>query len=391
MRSCDAKKRASFKVWARLLANLTAYISVSLSLCSSVVAIGAGALNRRLLFYSVENDVFHPLSQSCLLTSTGFAPNSCSRAEWSLLATPAAWVATGNQLAHLIDVPPASTLYVTTCVVGCNDKLSAASVQLLVGYKSYPECNPTHGGQPIAGMVLLEGATVDSVYPHGAYLLTVFADASMNRTTMFVDSNDIKTSVVDKIERVLVGVDGSSQAYADGANAIVHSTPLGAHYGIEASCTAQIVDVSTKVQGQAGWSYGKHSKIAVVTGKACGHVVANALEIEVLLAILFVVTLIGCSADIITTLQGVRGVLQQKPVLTYDFISSLERRRGLHLVGMCNMYPAAIYLDVGRLYDASSTYGELVWFCAVVVVAMLSAWVWSMACASFGSSAASGS
>ncbi|KDO32472.1 hypothetical protein SPRG_02949 [Saprolegnia parasitica CBS 223.65] len=319
--STEGKKRASFKVWTRLLANLTAYIS------------------------------------SCLLTSTGFAPNSCSRAEWSLLATPAAWVATGNQLAHLIDVPPASTLYVTTCVVGCNDKLSAASVQLLVGYNSYPECNPTHGGQPIAGMVLLEGATVDSVYPHGAYLLTVFADA-----------------VVDKVERVLVGVDGSSQAYADGANSIVHSTPLGAHYGIEASCTAHIVDVSTKVQGQAGWSYGKHSKIAVVTGKACGHVVANALEIEVLLAILFVVTLIGCSADIITTLQGVRGVLQQKPVLTYDFISSLERRRGLHLVGMCNMYPAAIYLDVGRLYDASSTYGELVWFCAVVVVAMLSAW-----------------
>ncbi|EQC41917.1 hypothetical protein SDRG_00772 [Saprolegnia diclina VS20] len=371
--SADAKKRASFKVWSRLLANLTAYITVAISLSSSVVALGTGALNRRLLFYSAANDVYRPLSQTCRLTSSGFAPNSCSRDEWSLLATPAAWIATGNQLAHLLDVPPASTLYVTTCVVGCNDK-SSASVQLLMGYNSYPECNPKHGGQPIAGLVLLEGATVDEVYPQGAYLLTVFADASMNQTTMFVDSDDIETRVVDNVARVLVGVDGSSQTYADGANAILRSTPLGAHYGIEASCTAQIADVSTKVQGQPGWSYGEHSKIAVVTGKACGHSVANALEIELLLALAFVVTLIGCSADIVTTIQGVRGVLQQKPVLTYDFISSLERRRGLLGIGICNVYPAAIYLDVGRLYDPSSAYGKLVWFCAANVVAMLFAW-----------------
>ncbi|EQC41912.1 hypothetical protein SDRG_00767 [Saprolegnia diclina VS20] len=371
--STDAKKRASFKVWSRLLANLTAYISVSFSLSTSFVAIGAGALNRRLLFYSAANDVYRPLSQTCRLTSSGFAPNSCSRDEWSLLATPAAWIATGNQLAHLLDVPPASTLYVTTCVVGCNDK-SSASVQLLMGYNSYPECNPKHGGQPIAGLVLLEGATVDEVYPQGAYLLTVFADASMNQTTMFVDSDDIETRVVDDVARVLVGVDGSSQSYADGANAILRSTPLGAHYGIEASCTAQIVDVSTKVQGQPGWCYGEYSKIAVVTGKACGHSVANALEIELLHLILVAVTLIGCSADIITTLQGVRGVLQHKPVLTYDFISSLERRRGLLGIGVATAYPAAIFIDVGRLYDASSTYGEVVWFCAVVVVAMLFAW-----------------
>ncbi|EQC37819.1 hypothetical protein SDRG_04843 [Saprolegnia diclina VS20] len=376
-RKYDAIKRDSMRVWMRIIANLVVVAAIYGSLSSMFILSALGAFRRSNLTYHFQNDAWRPLAQSCLLTSEGFAPHSCSSVESSLLATPAAWAATGNQLAHVLQVPPQAKWKVTTCMVGCSSDANdstPASLQMLVGYDVYPECNPQQGSQSIAGMILLEGTVVDDVYPNGAYLLTVFADTHMNTTTTYVDSDDSSTTrIIRDVERVLIGRDGSAQRYPEGANAIIKSHPLGPRYSIRASCVAQIVDISDEVGSQRGWSTGRESKKAVVTGKACGHVVSESIELEVVHAVLVIITIVGLGGDMLMTFEGLKGVLQHKPVLTYDILTGVERRKGLLFIGAISAFPGLLFFDIARIY-AGRPIDDWLWLLSILTLGIFVAW-----------------
>ncbi|KDO26443.1 hypothetical protein SPRG_08246 [Saprolegnia parasitica CBS 223.65] len=376
-RKYDATKRDSMRVWMRIIANLVVVAAIYGSLSSMFILSALGAFRRSHLTYSFQNDGWRPVSQSCLLTSDGFAPTSCSSVESSLLATPAAWVATGNQLAKLLQVPPQTHWKVTTCMVGCTSNVTdttPASLQLLVGYDVYPQCNPSEGSQFIAGMVLLEGAVVDDIYPHGAYLLTVFADARhMNKTTFFINDDSSTTRVILGVERALIGRDGSAQRYPEGTNAVINSYPLGPRYSVRASCVAQIVDISDQVSSQRGWSTGRESQKSVVTGKACGHVVSNSIELEAVHAILVIITVVGLGGDMLMTFEGLKGVLQHKPVLTYDILTGVERRKGLLFIGAISAFPGLLFYDIARIY-AGRSIDYWLWLLSILTLGIFIAW-----------------
>ncbi|OQR91190.1 hypothetical protein ACHHYP_04906 [Achlya hypogyna] len=359
-----APSRATLRVWGRIASNLGAVAAILLSVATTLVLLNEGMFHRRVVQFNYQNDegYWRPLEQACLLTAAGFVPNSCTATEVALLTTPAAWTALGEQLAATLHVPLSTTYTVTTCLVGCADGFQSAELHLVVGDGGvFPACKPVLGSQPIQGMAMVEAATADD------YLLTVFADSTATKSVEYSNSDGTTNLVVADAARVLLRTDGSVNTSTDGVNSVIHSYPLGPRYLVTSSCISQVVDISHALTGQAGWSTGKRSGVSAVVGWACGHSVANTTELVLFQAIFATLALVGVAPDIGVTLKGLRGLLRRKPVLTYDLLSGLERRRVLLVLVTLSAGPGLLFVDVARIYFGTQN-GAKIWFLSITTL-----------------------
>ncbi|OQR91184.1 hypothetical protein ACHHYP_04903 [Achlya hypogyna] len=372
-RKYNTVRHGNSRVWMRIGSNLVVVFAIYASIASLFILIDMGALDYFTVTLSNAKEEWRPWGQSCALSASGFVPHSCTVVESSVLSTDNAWVTLGQQLARLTPVPTGAIYKVSTCLIGCVGDDKAVSLQLLVGATTYPTCNPTSGSQDIVAMALVEAANVDGIAPHGAYLLTLFSDSSMNRTTTYTNSDGSSVEVIADVVRVLVTTDGASAPYDSGMNWVINSYPLGGRYTIQASCTSLVVDISKDTANRAGWSTGVQSRKAVMTAKSCGHTVTEQLELILVHIVLVVITVVGLGGDMIMTFEGLKGVLQHKPVLTYDILTGVEQRKGLLGIGSVSAFPGMLFFDVGRIYFGTA---NDTWFYifAIVTLGVFYAW-----------------
>ncbi|KDO23279.1 hypothetical protein SPRG_11209 [Saprolegnia parasitica CBS 223.65] len=90
---------------------------------------------------------------------------------------------------------------------------------------------------------------------------------------------------------------------------------------------------------------------------------------QIVFSILSIVLFWG---DVYMTMEGLHGVLHNKPVLTYDVLSGLERRKLLMLFITLNSMPSILYIDVARIYYGTES-GLKVWAIATVSLSILAA------------------
>ncbi|EQC37817.1 hypothetical protein SDRG_04841 [Saprolegnia diclina VS20] len=361
------KKSAGAKrVWLRIASNLVAASVLLLSLITMLVLLVQGMFDRRVVQFNYQTDAnyWRPFEQSCLVNAQGFVPHSCTDDERAVLNTDDAWSALGLQLARTLQVPSQDVYFVTTCLVGCLDETQSAELHLLVGRSSYPACKPTQQ-QSVLGMVMVEAAVVDSIFPDGAFLATIFADVAASESVPYINSDGTANVVLTNPTRVLVGLDGATQTSPDGLNSIIFSYPLGSRYFVESHCVSQIIDISQLVRNQVGYSVGETSGKAIVPGWVCGHNVSNAAELLWLQSATAIASFGGIAADLYITSKGLRGLLRHKPVLTYDILSSLERRKLLLLLIVLSGAPSLLYVDVARIYYGTDNGGRI-WLLSIL-------------------------
>ncbi|KDO16285.1 hypothetical protein SPRG_18181, partial [Saprolegnia parasitica CBS 223.65] len=361
------KRRNQHRVYLRILSNLTAAAVVLVSLFTMTVLLSEGMFDRLILtwFHQDNTDYWNAFGTSCVLTSQGFVPGSCSALEVNITETGAAWKGLGIQLAKGWQVPLGTSLYVTTCFIGGTPTIGWAALQFIGGYDTFPSCILTNGSQIIAGMAMVEAVNVDDVYPDGAYLLSMFPDAAQPATVVYTNTDSTTGNVIENIPRILVGRDGSTQDYELGVNAVINSRPLGDRYLVQGYCISQFIDLGTDTVALKGWSTGRDSQKNVVTGWACGHKVANATELVLLQVLFGVVSIVLLAPDIFITIKGLQGVMSSKPVLTYDILSGLERRKTLLLFVVLCAAPSLLFVDVARIYFGT-TNGLRIWTFSII-------------------------
>ncbi|ETV91614.1 hypothetical protein H310_13864 [Aphanomyces invadans] len=122
-------------------------------------------------------------------------------------------------------------------------------------------------------------------------------------------------------------------------------------------------------RGLTWWNQGRESKKVVSLTWDTGHVVANATELISIQVLLSLLAMGLISSDFYLTVQGLRGFLQQKPVMTYDLLAGLERRKLLLIVVTLAALPSLLYADVARIYRGTAN-GDLIWSLSIVLVGM---------------------
>ncbi|KAG9402126.1 hypothetical protein AC1031_007828 [Aphanomyces cochlioides] len=88
-----------------------------------------------------------------------------------------------------------------------------------------------------------------------------------------------------------------------------------------------------------------YSKKAVITTWNTGHDIANSTELVLIQLVLSLLTLALMSSDLLQNVQGIRDLLTGKPVMTYDLLAGLERRKLLLVVVSLGAMPALLYTD----------------------------------------------
>ncbi|EQC25346.1 hypothetical protein SDRG_16757 [Saprolegnia diclina VS20] len=308
--------RKKLSALGRIGSNLSAGALILLSLLTLIVLITQGMFDRLVMSNNGQSaDYFWaPYSETCALAPTGWVPNSCSALEANA-TTPDAWAALGHILATQwsAELEEASSLYISTCIVGGNTAVGWGVLIFIAGYDAYPACIPTTGGQPIAGIAMLETTVRDD---HGVYLLTLYSDknATMQSITHHRNTDGTSQDIVSTPLRTAIATDGSYSADATGTDFIVLSTPLTTRYTVNVYCISQIQVASSL--GLPGWSQGKHGGIPVTPAWLCGNQVSNASELIAFQMILIVLTVLALNGDFYITLEGIRGLIAGKPVLT---------------------------------------------------------------------------
>ncbi|EQC37823.1 hypothetical protein SDRG_04847 [Saprolegnia diclina VS20] len=223
--SSSASRSRQYRVYIRILSNLLAAAVILISLITMGVLLSEGMFNRLVItwYYQDNTDYWADYGASCELGTDGFVNTSCSPIEVNTTETVAAWTAIGAQLAMTWQADSTSPIKVTTCLVGGTPDVGWVALQFIGGYDDFPSCNPSNGSQLIAGIAMVEAANLDTVYPDGAYLLSMFGDASMHEATTYWNTDGTSNTVVANITRVLVGRDGSTQHYETGINSATAS------------------------------------------------------------------------------------------------------------------------------------------------------------------------
>ncbi|KAF0717252.1 Aste57867_2403 [Aphanomyces stellatus] len=359
--------RSSFRIGS----NLVAAGLVVLSLVTVIVLISAGMFNRHVVLDDIGIDCseFQNYGRQCRLDAAGFAPNTCSAMEIAT-TTAAAWTALGKRLALQWHATSAAPYYVTTCIKGSPTAGNTgwSALVFLAGYDAFPKCQPS-GAQEIAGLAQTE-TTVRDDYPNGIYMLAVFADKTMGESTVHVNSDGTTDLVFTNFTRSLVTVDGVISADNDGINTVEYSYPLGPRYMIKAFAYTVMLDITPRVDNSTPWTnVGRYSKKAIMVSWDTGHTVSNAAELVGFQLVLSLWAVALTSSDFYVTVTGLRGFLQHKPVMTFDLLAGLERRRLLLVVVALAVTPALLYADVARIYRGT-TNGNLIWSLSTVLVGM---------------------
>ncbi|OQS06591.1 hypothetical protein THRCLA_20341 [Thraustotheca clavata] len=366
------------QIWYRIISNLIAGGLVALSLLALAVVMAQGVFHRDALQYHYQDNPFYwsDFGKDCLLDANGFVPNTCTFKEINVTATPDVWRAIGIHLGTFLQVPKGKRYPVSVCWQGATSSLGWATLELLVGYDYYPQCCPQNKSQPIAGFINIE-STSRIEYPEGVYLLTGFADKLTNYTTTYTATDGTENLLVDNMGHSIITLNGSIHPDIEGPKwgmtSVIPITPLGRRYTISSYNIASFF-VITDTSHLAGWSTGLHSKLHISPGWICGHEVDNYEEIFLMQVVFSFISIFLFWGDIYITAKGLQGVLHGKPVLTYDVLSGLERRKFLMFMITLNSMPSILYIDVARIYYGTDG-GLKMWGIAVLSLSVLSAFV----------------
>ncbi|KDO34502.1 hypothetical protein SPRG_00565 [Saprolegnia parasitica CBS 223.65] len=378
------ESQKSYVALTRILSNLVAGALVFLSVATLIVLLSQNMFARTIVSANAQTEGFFwaPYGQSCMLNANGFVPNTCSAVEESVIV-PAAWTAVGVALAQQwsLELAKASPLYITTCIIGGSADVGWANLEFIAGYAAFPECLPTNGAQPVAGMMMLE-TTIREKYPEGVYLMTLYSDLTpdMQLVQNYVNTDGSVAPLIENVKRTVITQAGGIENDLLGSDYIITSRPLGNRYLVTSACHTEIEELSGQISalGLTGWSQGAHSKLPIVPGWNCGHDVANANELIAIQVIFAVMTLLLLSGDLLTTYQGLKGVLGGKPVLTYAILSGLERRKLLMVCILVNAMPGLLYMDVSRIYFFTEN-GFKIWSLSALMVASFVSFGWLLA------------
>ncbi|OQS02992.1 hypothetical protein THRCLA_04691 [Thraustotheca clavata] len=345
------EKQTSYVAITRIGSNLMAGALVFLSVVTLLVLLSESMFSRSNVLLNAQTTTYFwaPFGQNCMLESNGFTPNSTAESE---TIAPPAWNALGLVLSHQWSLEIAQ------------------------------DCLPASGAQLVAGVAMLE-TTIRPNHPEGVYLMTLYSDMSptMQSVENHINTDGTVSRLIRNAKRTIITQSGDFEEDPIGLDYIITSQPLGSRYTVMAYCHTEIEELSTLITSLNlhGWSQGKHSGIPIVPGWDCGHEVENASELICLQVIAALLTLLLLSGDLMTTyqgkLQGIKGVLKAKPVLTYAILSGLERRKLLLLCIVINAFPGLLYLDVSRIY-AFTDGGFKIWSLSTVMVASLFSFGW---------------
>ncbi|EQC31962.1 hypothetical protein SDRG_10476 [Saprolegnia diclina VS20] len=368
-------KTARYRMWYRILSNLMAALLICLSLLMLGIVIGQGTFHREVVQYHAQDEsiYWNDFGANCLLRSGGFVPHSCAVDETNITGTIEAWDGFGVALAAALDVPPQATYSVSTCWMGATPAIGWASFQVVVGYDYFPACNPTNGSQLVAGVAMLETAARPG-FPLGVYLLTAFSDVRMNTSYSYVGSDGVVTPIVAGLSHTIITPNGSVYADDIGMNSIITSHPLGPRYAIVSYNNGQILNMTPYLGTLKGWCTGRDSKLPILTGWFVGHTVMNGDELLALQLLFSALSIYLFAGDVYMTIEGLKGVLRNKPVLTYDVLSGLERRKLLMLCITLNSMPSILYIDVARIYYGTDS-GLKIWVIATVSLSIFAAFM----------------
>ncbi|KAF0714606.1 hypothetical protein As57867_003777, partial [Aphanomyces stellatus] len=73
------------------------------------------------------------------------------------------------------------------------------------------------------------------------------------------------------------------------------------------------------------------------------------------------------ASDFVVTVEGLKGFLMRKPVMTFDLLAGLERRKLLLLMVSLGALPSMLYADVSRIYYGT-TNGNLIWYLSTILI-----------------------
>ncbi|EQC38430.1 hypothetical protein SDRG_04139 [Saprolegnia diclina VS20] len=283
------------------------------------------------------------LEAKCVLTSAGFDTATCPR-------TRAMTDVMHSVAQTLVQQLPSASVHVTTCVMGAD--VGFGAILLLLSPLSAPpvSCTPSSVVSSVLGLALLETAMN---YSSPVFLLSSYMDAPQSAIETRVDSSGKLTSVSGSVIKTLLASDGKTAPWRTSFN---HSTwafasqPIGARYECTYGCVAEVLVAPSALNDGAVTYKGIASSSLLGVGWTCSHTVSNYMDFVVLQPILVLVVLHLVNGDFFTTLLGWSGVLSRKPVLTYDFVSSMERRRLALFFLTIVRIPSLGYVEVTRLY-----------------------------------------
>ncbi|KAG9399022.1 hypothetical protein AC1031_012457 [Aphanomyces cochlioides] len=336
--SKHAKKRS--KAAGIIFANLGTFNSLLILSVMSIVLVFEGVFTFHGIDYDAASDAtsMNPHGSTCRVDASGFIPATCQPHDIATTTTPA-WMTIGETLA-LQWQAGASPFLVTTCTKTKSNDSGQVALVFLAGYDSFPQCQPTlNGPQEIAGMAMLE-TTVRDEFQDGAYMLTERLIATVTQT--------------------LIATNGSVTIDAVGINSVQYSVPLGRRYKVSSWTSPVVVDLTAEMDPTSfprGWNVSRISKKAIAMTWMYRHQVDHWQELLILHFTVGAISWALFSGDFYLTIQGLRGFLQHKPVMSYPISTSLERRRLILLLWAVLQIVAWVYADALRCFQGGASLG----------------------------------
>ncbi|ETV93809.1 hypothetical protein H310_12373 [Aphanomyces invadans] len=359
--------------WFRVISNFVAGLLILGTGVLVVVLVSQGMFQSTYV-YVKPPEAWTTLSTSCRLDAAGFVPSSCSEVE--VAATGALpWQSIGAQLA--LDLRIAShnsTVFVTSCLAA-NSVDVTASVSLVVGERDFPLCRPT-ARQEILGLSAVEAVTT-AVFPNGAFLLSTFSDAKPVERVDVVDTMGVRIPVTRSVSKTIIATDGTTTPTLwNQPNYATSLNSLNRFFLMQVWLVVHFVDISALVAANKidGYHIGKTTGYATTLGWDNSHNVDNYMLLLAFQILICAVSLALLSNDGVITLEGLSGLLKNKPVLTYDILASLERRKVLLVSLVCTFFFSPLYADAIR-YSYGVT-GYHFWSLSLLMIAVMMALSW---------------
>ncbi|KAH9125635.1 hypothetical protein AeMF1_003773 [Aphanomyces euteiches] len=356
--------------WGRVISNLIAGSGIFATGVIVLLLLTQGMFHSTY-FYKFTQDTWVPRYQSCRLSASGFS--SCHPADVATTGA-ASWTSMGLQLASELDLHN-STVFATTCALNLPVSATQAigKIFFLVGETSFPSCNPV-GPQVILGMAVVDTVgTAD--FPDGAFLMSVFSDAKPIQPATVVDTQGNTIPVTTSATKTIVAVNGTRVPTTWGQRNFVTSLNcLNRFFLMQVWGVNHFPDLSASLKTMEGYSVGKTTGYITTFGLDNSHKVDNYMLLFLFQIVICCVTLVLLGNDGLITLEGLSGLLKNKPVLTYDILASLERRKILlfALIGVFLFSP--LYADAIRYTYTINGYHY--WSLSLVMVGLMMALSW---------------
>ncbi|KAF0690543.1 Aste57867_18059 [Aphanomyces stellatus] len=358
--------------WFRVLSNMGAGLLILGTGLLVLILLNQGMFGSATIdkeFQTSWLDFFH----GCRLSSTGFVPDSCDPIEANVTGA-AAWTAIGQQLATDLQLQPSHVpVFVTSCIMGSGDGNTWAALGLVMSDSAFPVCNPT-GVQAVVGMSAVE-TTATSTYPNGAFLLSTFSDVRPIQAMAVSLTSAPSVTINQGVVKTIVAIDGTRTATSwDQQGYVTSLNSLNRLFLMRVWLVTHFIDISSDVSALPGYSIGKTSKYISVFGWVNYSAVDHYMLLLVFQILICIVSLCLLANDGVITLEGLSGLLKNKPVLTYDILASLERRKVLLVALICSFFFSPLYADAIRYtYDVN---GYHYWSLTMMMLAVMMALSW---------------